>query len=329
MSSSFTYKFLRSQKFVTLPYPERKFTGQTIIVTGSNVGMGLEAARHLVRLDAEKVILAVRSLPKGEAAKKSIEGSEKRPGVVEVWGLDLASYASVKAFAARAETLPRLDVVIENAGIYVFDFETAEEDEATITVNVVSTFLLGLLLLPKLRRTAVTFGTVPVLSFVGSFVHNLTTFPERKADNVFVELSDEKKAGMADRYNVSKMLDLLCLRGLAKDLDTSPKEGRVIASLINPGFVDTAIMRNATGVYKYFALFMKKLITRTTEEGGRTLVAAAYGGPETHGAYLDDCKPGTVSAFVSSDDGAATQKKVWDELKEKLEKIQPGILQNI
>jgi retinol dehydrogenase-12 len=50
---------LRSQ-FAHLPYPTKKFTGQTIIVTSSNVGLGLEAARHFVRLDAAKVIIAVR-----------------------------------------------------------------------------------------------------------------------------------------------------------------------------------------------------------------------------------------------------------------------------
>jgi hypothetical protein len=37
----------------------------------------------------------------------------------------------------------------------------------------------------------------------------------------------------------------------------------------------------------------------------------------------------SVSKFVRSEDGVKTQKKVWNELKEKLERIQPGILQSI
>jgi NAD(P)-dependent dehydrogenase (short-subunit alcohol dehydrogenase family) len=109
-------RFVKSH-YITLPYPTKKFTSQTIIVTGSNIGLGLEAARHFVRLDAAKVILAVRTLSKGEAAKASIEGSEKRLGVVEVWELDLASYASVKAFAGKAKALERLDIVVENAAM--------------------------------------------------------------------------------------------------------------------------------------------------------------------------------------------------------------------
>lgn len=163
------------------------------------MGMGLEAARHFVRLGAAKVILAVRSTSKGLAAKSSIEASTKRFNVVEVWELDLASYASVLAFGERVKGLDRLDVVIENAGIYLFEFGMLEQDEATITVNVVSTMLLAMLLLPKLRESARVTGKTPVLSFTGSFTHEDTSFPERKAANIFEGLSMEKDARMSDR----------------------------------------------------------------------------------------------------------------------------------
>ena len=150
MSLSYILNFLYSQLLVSLPYPKKEFTGQTIIVTGSNTGLGLEAARHLTRLNAGKVILAVRNIDKGEAAKTSIEESTNRPGVVEVWQLDLSSYESVKQFARKADDLERLDVLLENAGIMTTKFSMAEKDESNVTINVVSTFLLGLLLLPKL-----------------------------------------------------------------------------------------------------------------------------------------------------------------------------------
>ena len=39
------------EQYTSLPYPETKHTGQTVIVTGSNVGLGLEAARHFTRLE--------------------------------------------------------------------------------------------------------------------------------------------------------------------------------------------------------------------------------------------------------------------------------------
>lgn len=192
--------FLHSQLLLKLPIPTHKFTGQTIIITGSNIGMGLEAARHFVHLDAAKVILAVRTIAKGEAAETSIETSTKRLNVVEIWELDLASYDSVKTFAEKAKGLERLDIVVENAGIFVFGYEMKEEDESTITVNVVSTLLLGLLLMPKLRETARTFGIRPVLTVTGSFTHEDPVFVERQAEKIFDALDVKEKAEMSERY---------------------------------------------------------------------------------------------------------------------------------
>jgi retinol dehydrogenase 12 len=49
-----------------LPVPTNDFSGKTVIVTGANVGLGLAAAQHFVRLNAQRVILGCRSLVKGE-----------------------------------------------------------------------------------------------------------------------------------------------------------------------------------------------------------------------------------------------------------------------
>ena len=118
-----------SQFFIHVPIPTSSFASQTAIVTGSNTGLGREAALHIARLGASKVILGVRTQAKGEAAKAYIEKETGRTGVVEVWALDMASYASVKAFARRAEGLDRLDVVLENAGVLTNTFSRAEGNE--------------------------------------------------------------------------------------------------------------------------------------------------------------------------------------------------------
>ena len=150
-------------------------------------------------MGAEKVIIAVRSLEKGDAAKKSIEESTGRTGVVDVWQLDLASYESVKAFAKRAQSLKRLDTIIENAGIATQEFRTAEDCESTITTNVISTYLLALMVLPKLRETAQKFNVTPYLTIVSSEVHGWTSFPERNEPDIFQALGDKEKARMAER----------------------------------------------------------------------------------------------------------------------------------
>lgn len=154
-----------------MPYPATDFKGQNIIVTGSNVGLGLEAARHFVRLGASKVILACRNQEKGESAKQGIEKSTKTSGVVEVWQVDLGSYESVKQFCSRATSLDRLDAVVENAGIATSYYTELEGMESTVTVNVTSTFLMALMLLPKLRADVTKYNTTPRLVIVASEAH--------------------------------------------------------------------------------------------------------------------------------------------------------------
>lgn len=128
-----TLAFLYNQLLAKPHLPQSDHSGQTVIVTGSNSGIGLEAARHFTRLNAHKLILAVRNIEKGEKAKQSIEETTQRSGVIEVWQLDLTSYESVQQFAARAQGLERIDVVVENAGIATGIFRLAEDNEATIS----------------------------------------------------------------------------------------------------------------------------------------------------------------------------------------------------
>lgn len=195
-------EFLYGQLWVVPASPTKSYDGQTVIVTGANGGLGLETARHLVELGAQKVILAVRSLDKGEYAKASIVNSTTRANaesVIEVWHLDLSKYDSVIRFAERAKNLPRLDVIVENAAIVTLTFRKAEEDESTMTTNVISTFLLALLILPKLRETARRYGVQTHLVVVSSDAHKFVTFPEGKSDRVFDALNNQANARMDSR----------------------------------------------------------------------------------------------------------------------------------
>ncbi|KAI9840936.1 MAG: putative secondary metabolism biosynthetic enzyme [Sclerophora amabilis] len=326
---AFLLNFVWSQLFTTPVYPTQSYEGKTVIVTGSNVGLGLEAARHFARLGAEKVILAVRSVEKGEAAKSSIIASTSRPSsAVGVWQLDLSSYESVKQFAQRVQALPRLDAIVENAGIATPTFTMAEENESTITTNVVSTFLLALLILPKLRETATRFNTLPHLVIVSSEVHFFTTFSERNQDSIFDTLNAKETANMEDRYNLSKLLEVLAVREISSQTSSSSKPP-VVINVLNPGLCHSALTRDLTGLRGYMIGAMKAVLARTTEVGSRTLVASVDAGEESHGQYMSDGIVSSPSPLVRSDDGAKAQKKVWAELSQKLENIQPGILRNI
>ncbi|EHY56323.1 hypothetical protein HRR83_008576 [Exophiala dermatitidis] len=313
--------FIYSQLFVTPRYPTKSFAGQTVIVTGSNTGLGKEAARHFVRLGASKVIIAVRNTTAGEAAKQDIEKTTHcSPDVLEVWSLDLSSYESVKAFAERAKkNLSRLDVLLNNAGIATSKYELAEGHERTITVNVISTFLLSLLLLPQLEATARDHNTNTHLIIVSSEVHAWAKFPEWKAPNTFATLSNRETANMNERYQASKLLEVLACRALAPKLAGKG----VILNYVNPGLCHSELSRDGP----FFVSILKFFLARSTEVGSRTLVSAAEAGPESHGKYIYDCEPNdnALSPFVRSEDGKKASEKIWKELAEILDQIQPGI----
>lgn len=234
-------QFVYGQWFTSLPKPTTPLDGKTVIVTGSNTGLGKEAARHITQNNASTVILAVRSVEKGEAAKQDIERTTGKRGVVQVWQLDMSSHASVLAFATRVEKeLSRLDVAILNAGVARAEWEIFEGDESTIAVNVVSTFLLALLLLPKMKGTSTKFNTRPKISIVASEVHFWAKFPEADAPEgeIFKQLNmkfDKLTAdNMGNRYQVSKLLEVLCVRAMAER--KTAQEIPVTINCLTPGF---------------------------------------------------------------------------------------------
>ncbi|KAF2725928.1 short-chain dehydrogenase [Polychaeton citri CBS 116435] len=320
-------RFIYSQLFVNLPYPEGSYEGKTVIVTGSNVGLGKEAARHFARLGTSTLILAVRNIEKGEAAKKEIEQSTGCDGdVIKVWQLDLSNYSSVRSFAAKVnKELKRVDIAILNAAIATYKYRTAEDNEETITVNVVSTFLLALLLLPTLKQTAQKFNTRPTMSITSSEVHGFTPFKEKSAPEgqIFTTLNGKETADMNDRYQVSKLLEIFALRAMVERRPAS--DIPVTINCMNPGFCHSELTREG---HWRFAL-LKALLARSTEQGSRTLIHAVSQGPETHGQYLSDCKIEDPAPLVLSEEGKKAQVRVWDELVQKLEAIQPGVTSNL
>lgn len=316
--------FLYSQFLVRPPYPTRSFEGETVLITGANVGLGLEAARHIVRLGAARVIMAVRNVEAGETAKKDIESSTGRSGVCEVWKLDLASYESVLAFGDRIESIPRLDAAVLNAALATNNFALAEGFERTITVNVISTLLLGLLLLPVLKATRQKMSSIhPRLTFVASEVHAWAELPERNAEHTLKALSDPPTAKMDARYPVSKLLEVLLVQELAGRVRGS----EVIINMLNPGFCHSQLGREMGIGFK----LMQLVLARSTEVGSRTLVAGAGAGLESHGAYMTDShvENTALSPFVRSEEGRQAREKLWGEVAAILEGVRPGIVQNV
>jgi len=128
-------------------------SGKIVIVTGANSGIGFETVRALA-LHGATVIMACRSLEKGQAAVDQIRGENPR-GQVFLQRLDLADLDSVGQFAEifLADN-SRLDILINNAGVMATPYQrTADGFELQFATNHLGHFKLTGLLIDLLKST--------------------------------------------------------------------------------------------------------------------------------------------------------------------------------
>ncbi|KAG8813922.1 hypothetical protein FRC19_002095 [Serendipita sp. 401] len=304
-------------------------TGRTIIITGSNVGLGLEAAKKFYALNPERLILAVRSINKGEEAKREILALGESKTRVEVWELDLASFDSVKRFAKRCEdSLERLDILLENAALISQDWTvTADGWEIQTQVNVISTFLLARLLFPMLEKTARLYPSnatpKPHLVIVASDAHFAAPFKVKSAPDIFAALNAQENFESGNRYSDTKLFDIMLTRQLAQSPRYKQEDTGVVICTVNPGWCRSELLRDLGSGPRAisYAVFAK-----TTEQGARTYTWACLNDVPS-GSYTSSCRVEEPSRFVRSDHGTAIAEKLWKELSAILTKVEPSLMQ--
>jgi len=216
--------------------------GKVCIVTGASSGIGKETARGLLRLGAT-VVLACRDPARGEAARADV--TQGIPGAnAAVMRLDLASLASIREFArAFLETYPRLDVLVNNAGVSSKTRTvTGDGFETTFQVNYLGHFLLTELLLDRLKASAPSR-----IVNVGSEVH-------RWARLDLDDLQWGRGYRQMRAYGSSKLEMTLFTYELARRLDGN----RVTANVVHPGFIRTNLgMADAGSGFRFVRRFIK------------------------------------------------------------------------
>lgn len=153
--------------------------------------------------------------------------------------------------------------------------------------------------------------------------------PVGSAGDTFEALSDRKTAEMETRYPLSKLIEHLCFLELAARVCRSEKDskGQIAINCVNPGWCKTELSRY--GSETMLVRFMASIFRRTSEEGGRTLVHGVTAGAGSHGKYLSECQEKKMSWWVRSDAGRKCQKRLYEELTIRLERLSPGILENV
>ncbi|PYH87603.1 NAD(P)-binding protein, partial [Aspergillus ellipticus CBS 707.79] len=308
--------------------PTHPFTHKTILVTGANTGVGFHAALKFAALDAAHLILAVRTPAKGAVAKARI--LESRPSVrITVLRLDLESFASVREFLrALDETLQKedngvLDVALLNAGIAAPRYSVNKQTgwESALQVNVLSTAMLAVGLMPILRRRVSVVGEPAQMTFTGSVGHvfvqpgqiPVSSPGERGLLGV---VSSKEFFDIEGSYCVIKLLGMYVMRGLVDEYaSASGGEVQVFVNAACPGFCVTDLGRE----FPWYMVWITKVLhwysARTAEEGSRSLVSAALLGAEGHGRFwVNDGFPGPAE-MLTSPEGRELQAKLWGEIR--------------
>ena len=310
----FPNQFIENQ-FCTKPRPTPKdtdLTGQVMIVTGSNTGLGLECSRQLLGHKLSHLIMAVRSVDKGEAAAGPLR--DKFPAAqISVWQLDMTSYASLQQFVARVEAeLPRLDVAVLNAGIgfQPFRIVPSTNHEQTVQVNYLSTMLLGILLLPALasKSPASTPGRLTISTAMLSVN---AKFPNKHTVPLLPSFNDKVIYDVSDIYATSKLLGQLFLWKLT---DAVPAD-KVVINMVEPGFIKgTDLHRERPGMVQFMLGMFKAAAARTVQVGATTYIdAAVVKGKESHGCILGSWEIEPYAPFEYSAEGKQVMEQLWTE----------------
>ncbi|MFC5379348.1 oxidoreductase [Aquipuribacter nitratireducens] len=246
--------------------------GRLAVVTGGNDGLGLETALSLATLGA-RVVLACRTTAKGEAAATRIR--ERVPGAdVTVRRLDLASLASVEAFAAdllRDE--PRLDLLIDNAGIMAVDEGRTEDGfELQLGTNHLGHFALTLRLLPALLATP------------GSRVATISSVGHRRGRLALDDLMGDVRG--YDRWRAyfqSKLANLLFTAELQRRL--AAVGAGTIAVAAHPGGSRTDLGTEGTGLSNRLSTAVAAVLTQSARVGALPMLRAAVAPDVVGGEY--------------------------------------------
>ena len=277
-------------------------SGRTILITGSNSGLGFETMRVLAARGAT-VLAAARSQQKADDAASRVDG-DTHPVVCE-----LSDPSSVRACADDIRAAGHtLDAIICNAGIMALPKrQTVFGYEKQFFVNHVGHFILVTELLDELADD----GRVVVLS---SAAHEMA--PDKGIE--FDDLGAEKRYGDWRAYGHSKLANLLFARELGRRFDSDDTDR--VANAVHPGPIDTNLTRNMNALFRGLWSVAGPLFLKSIPEGSATQAwAAAHpDAADINGEYMADC-----NVAESSGNGADMQmaKRLWERTESIVDEV--------
>ena len=301
---------MKNENWTTANMPD--LSGKVIIVTGGNSGLGYESVKVFAQKGAE-VILACRSVEKGEAAKTEIMKNNPA-GKIEVMNLDLMDLSSVKNFAVRfKENHSRLNVLLNNAGIMIPPYGLTKDGfESQIGTNHLGHFALTGQLIDLIVKTP------------KSRVVSTSSLAHKNGKMDFDNFMFDNGNGYTPMkaYGRSKLANLLFIYELQRLFEAIGIDSVAVAA--HPGVSQTNLMRFVEGKFYYHLLKpLSSLILQSAAKGALPQLRAAVD-PEVKGGDFygpdgfNEMKgfPVKVKSNPSSHN-AGDAKRLW-EVSEKL-----------
>ncbi|GHE97647.1 oxidoreductase [Streptomyces fumanus] len=250
--------------------------GRVAVVTGANSGLGLVTATELARHGAH-VVLAVRDTAAGQEAARRIGGD------TEVRELDLASLASVRAFAAKLATdHPVIDLLVNNAGVVLLGPRRTSADgfELHLGTNMLGHFALTGLLLGNLAAAR------------GARVVGLSSITHKTARLDFDDLMFTRGYRAASAYGRSKLATTVF--GVELDRRLRATGSPVASVLAHPGLTRTNLTPRAwedRGRLGRVIAWAGLLATQPVEQGAQPQLRAATDPEVRSGQFFGPAGP--------------------------------------
>ena len=186
---------------------------------------------------------------------------------VDLMLADVSSQEEIRRLADEfMEAYPRLDVLINNAGVIRSKrITTADGIETTFAVNHLAYSLLTNLLLDVLKTSA------------PSRIVNVASGEQRNGTIDFDDLQGEKRYKAAKAYSQSKLATVLFTYELARRLEGTG----VTANCLHPGVVGTNLGSGVSGAFGFMVRAMTPLM-KSPEKGAETSIYLASS-PEVEG----------------------------------------------
>jgi NAD(P)-dependent dehydrogenase (short-subunit alcohol dehydrogenase family) len=277
----------------------RPLDDQTILITGSTDGLGLEVAKRLAGQCATLVVHG-RHPQRIERALTAIGGTahaDRLHGVLA----DLGSLDAVRRLARDVEReFDRLDLLVNNAGIAGPEERRLSADgyELTFAVNYLAHFLLTLELLPLLRKSA------------PSRIVNVASIGQSPID--FDDVMLERDYDGFRAYRQSKLAQIMFTFELAARLEADGETGVTVNALHPATLMDTKMVRQSLG-----------RASTTVDEGAEAtmrLIAA----PELEdvtGCYFDGVEEATANDQAYD---AQARRRLWELSEDLCRRLETG-----